>query len=242
MVGIYRNNINKVFFEGMASSLLNGYKRWANAAKYIGLYGSQNISPVGERFKFFGTFVSSGLRRRLPKQNAASQTHDLAVTTLCKSVCFSYLRGVENGKTTFTTPQSAKRSDMPMRYTRAWRATTPTADTKSTITSRKMPCGPWHWTQELPLLSQPRSGTPYGCHILAAEDLPTVGYRARKVAYRYILTHSGLLHKTSRRTPAAQVDTTGAESPFLRFNIPKGSEKIGGGSWPETIYPDSTRP
>ena len=35
MVGIYRNNTNKVFFEGVSSSLLDGYR-----GKGIGLYKS----------------------------------------------------------------------------------------------------------------------------------------------------------------------------------------------------------
>nr|WP_143260668.1 transposase [Alistipes sp. An116] len=38
-----------------------------------------------------------------------------------------------------------KRSDMPMRYTRAWHATSQTADAASTITSRSKPYGRWHW-------------------------------------------------------------------------------------------------
>lgn len=83
--------------------------------------------------------------------------------------------------------------------------------------------------QELSFLPQPRGGTPYGHRLLLIGNMPTVGYRSRKVAYRCILTHSGLLGKTSGGTPAPHVDTAGAESPFLRFKLPKGSEKIGGG-------------
>lgn len=83
--------------------------------------------------------------------------------------------------------------------------------------------------QELPFLPQPRGGIPCGHRLFAVGNMPLVGHKSGKMAYRCILPHSGLLRKTSGGTPASHVDTAGAESPFLRFNIPKGSEKIGGG-------------
>lgn len=94
--------------------------------------------------------------------------------------------------------------------------------------------------QELPFLPQPRGGIPCGHRLFAVGNMPLVGHKSGKMAYRCILPHSGLLRKTSGGTPASHVDTAGAESPFLRFNIPKGSEKIGGGHGRKRYIPIRT--
>jgi len=47
------NNINKVFFQGLSNSHLNGYR--GAIIKGFDLYKSQNISPVSERFRYFKT-------------------------------------------------------------------------------------------------------------------------------------------------------------------------------------------
>lgn len=94
--------------------------------------------------------------------------------------------------------------------------------------------------QELPFLPQPRGGIPCGHRLFAVGNMPLVGHKSGKMAYRCILPHSGLLRKTSGGTPAPHVDTAGAESPFLRFNIPKESEKIGGGHGRKRYIPIRT--
>lgn len=48
-----------------------------------------------------------------------------------------------------------------------------------------------------------RAAVPYGHCLLSAGDMPTVGNRSRKMAYRCILTHPGLLRKEARRDAAA---------------------------------------